>query len=544
MSSSKKQHNPKHTQRDAPPSKEDAIPLQPDVDLSSQEEPTEEKKDDSQRLTANLDSFLSDKSALTPNASADVHLAASTSSQSDAAFAEENKDTIINDIRVAIVGNVDSGKSTLIGVLTAGGLDNGRGLARSRIFVHRHEAANGRTSCISQHIVGFNENHEVVHQPVPASASSVQKTKSWREVVSKSKTIMTLIDLAGHERYLKTTVAGLTGCFPDFAVVVVGANMGILKMTKEHLGCVIALDIPLICVLTKIDIAPENVLNRTKKTLVRILESQGARKKPFEVRTDKDVDTCLANLSPKITPVFSISTVTGEGLNLLYNYLGRLKPLNQRWKEDQRAKPVEFDIDETFVVTGVGLILSGTVFSGTMTVNDELLVGPFGGSGEFRRVQVRTIHCKRSPVEFCPAGNSCAISLRPIKWKQELRRIDIRRGMVMVDPSLNPRAVRRFEAEVLVLHHPTTIKYGYQAVIHCGIIRQTAAITHMSNECLRTGDKAPVEFRFLQRPEYIKPGQVLIFREGSTKGVGRVIRPIPDDEVTHSTDSSHATPLP
>ena len=71
----------------------------------------------------------------------------------------------MQDVRIAVVGNVDSGKSTLIGVLTGGSLDNGRGLAREKIFVHAHEAANGRTSCISQHIMGFDDEGKAVHQP-------------------------------------------------------------------------------------------------------------------------------------------------------------------------------------------------------------------------------------------------------------------------------------------------------------------------------------------------------------------------------------------
>jgi len=94
--------------------------------------------------------------------------------------------------------------------------------------------------------------------------------------------------------------------------------------------------------------------------------------------------------------------------------------------------------------------------------------------------------------------------------------------MVLVDPLAKPVASRIFEAEVLVLHHPTTIKMAYQAVIHCGIIRQTAAIDKISKECLRTGDKALVRFRFMMRPEFIHPGSVFIFREGNTKGIGKV----------------------
>lgn len=97
----------------------------------------------------------------------------------------------------------------------------------------------------------------------------------------------------------------------------------------------------------------------------------------------------------------------------------------------------------------------------------------------------------------------------------------------MVSPAVNPSACWEFEGEILVLHHPTTISSRYQAMVHCGSIRQTASILSMSQECLRTGDKALVHFRFIKHPEYIKAGQRMVFREGRTKAVGNVLRLIP-----------------
>jgi ribosomal protein S28E/S33 len=67
----------------------------------------------------------------------------------------------IRNIRVAVCGNVDSGKSTLIGVLTTGELDNGRGRARVNVFVHKHEIECGRTSSVSEQILGFDTKGEV-----------------------------------------------------------------------------------------------------------------------------------------------------------------------------------------------------------------------------------------------------------------------------------------------------------------------------------------------------------------------------------------------
>ena len=67
--------------------------------------------------------------------------------------------------RVAVVGNVDAGKSTLLGVLTHGELDNGRGLARMKLFRHKHEMESGRTSSVGNDILGFSAGGEVVNKP-------------------------------------------------------------------------------------------------------------------------------------------------------------------------------------------------------------------------------------------------------------------------------------------------------------------------------------------------------------------------------------------
>lgn len=71
------------------------------------------------------------------------------------------------DLRVAVLGNVDSGKSTLLGVLTQGELDNGRGRARLNLFRHLHEIQTGRTSSISFEILGFNSKGEVRGENMP-----------------------------------------------------------------------------------------------------------------------------------------------------------------------------------------------------------------------------------------------------------------------------------------------------------------------------------------------------------------------------------------
>ena len=75
-------------------------------------------------------------------------------------------------------------------------------------------------------------------------------------MADKSNKVVNLIDLCGHEKYLKTTIHGLISMIPDYSMIVVGANMGVSKMTREHMGMALFLRIPFMVVVTKVDIAP------------------------------------------------------------------------------------------------------------------------------------------------------------------------------------------------------------------------------------------------------------------------------------------------
>lgn len=81
--------------------------------------------------------------------------------------------------------------------------------------------------------------------------------------------------MAGHERYFKTTVYGMTGGLPDYVLLVVSANSGLVGMTKEHLGIALALSLPIIIAVTKIDMCPAHVLQNTLTQLTRVLQSPG-----------------------------------------------------------------------------------------------------------------------------------------------------------------------------------------------------------------------------------------------------------------------------
>jgi GTPase len=246
----------------------------------------------------------------------------------------------------------------------------------------------------------------------------------------------------------------MTGHAPDFCMLMIGSNAGIVGMTKEHLGLALALNVPVFVVVTKIDMCPPNVLQETMKLLNRILKSPGCRKIPMIVQSHDDVITCATNFtSARICPIFQVSNVTGFNLDLLKSFLSLLSARMQSHEE----KPAEFQIDETYSVPGVGTVVSGTCLQGTISINDNLLLGPTS-FGEFIPVSIRGIHRKRLSVKEVKGGQTASFALKKI------RRNQIRKGMMIVHPDVNPVACWEFEADILILHHPTTISPKYQAM--------------------------------------------------------------------------------
>jgi GTPase len=140
--------------------------------------------------------------------------------------------------------------------LTKGGLDDGRGKARVNLFRHQHEKESGRTSSVGMEILGYSSTSE----PILASQGASGRKLTWEEISERSSKIISFIDLAGHERYLRTTVFGLTGCAPDYVMLMVGGNAGLIGMSKEHLGIAVSLGVPVMVIITKIDMVSQQLI--------------------------------------------------------------------------------------------------------------------------------------------------------------------------------------------------------------------------------------------------------------------------------------------
>lgn len=436
-------------------------------------------------------------------------------------------------IRVAVVGNVDAGKSTMIGTLTSSLLDDGRGSSRTSIMKHRHEIESGRTSTASTHLMGFKSTGEAI---AGKDSLRTNRKKSEDEVAKESYRVITLMDLAGHEKYLKTTIHGVASGMADYALILVNSRHPPTHMTHHHLNLCVSFGIHVIIIFTKIDGCPEHAFKTSKSEVYKLLRAPDIGKRPFEIRTEDDIATCMGKLNT-LAPVISTSCVTGEGIDLLKKMLFTLPKRRKHERKVQRA--FEFLVDDVFNVPGVGAVVSGFVNAGSLTVgsNCNVYVGPTN-DGTFMKTVAKTAHIARINTAHVTSGQSACLALG---LNKELRK-KLRRGMVVLKEA--PTSTKEFDAEICVLKgEGTTIRRSYQAYVHILNVRQSAhakridmvttgnggistshtAVYGEDNEIvLRPGSRAKVRFEFAQRPEYVRPGMRMLFRDGRVRGVGLV----------------------
>ena len=423
----------------------------------------------------------------------------------------EDQDCIV-DLRLAVTGAQDAGKSTLLGVLTQGELDNGRGRARLNMLRHLHEIRTGRTSSISHEIIGFDNEGHVLNYAEMATAE---------EISEHASKVVTFIDLAGHRKYLRTTVLGLTGYSPHHVMLVVAPPMN--EASQEHMALCLTLGLPFFIVVNKIDLGfcsiPETI-----NQLGSAISAQGYSKQlvmyngsqtPWDYESD-------------VIPVFTVSCVTGEGLEDLTNFIKNLSPHDANSQESD-SESCLFQIDETFRVAGLNEpVLGGLLVKGAIAPGTRLLVGPLP-DGEFSPVKVVSLHRNKAPCCLVRASQSASLTLAP-PTNRGPPLPHLRPGMVLVSLWDQPHATLFFQATVLIVYHATAIFSGFQTTVHVGNVRQTCIIKGImdaKDRGLQTNDTASVLFRFVNHPEYLHVGMRLLLREGRTKGIGKITQIFP-----------------
>ncbi|MBI4363144.1 MAG: GTP-binding protein [Euryarchaeota archaeon] len=407
-------------------------------------------------------------------------------------------------LRVGTAGHVDHGKSTLLGTLITGHLDDGAGRTRLYLDVLPHEVERGLSAELSYGLLGFRNGGEVLRLRDPFSKPDRAR------VAAESERLVSFVDTVGHEPWLRTTIRGIVGQKLDYGLLVVAADDGVTHITREHLGILLAMELPTLVVLTKVDRATPRQMERTEAQVAALGERIG--RGLLHIRAPADLPGVLEHpgLLRSHIPVLRASAVTGEGLPLLEELLRRLPVRN-----GEVRRSFQMYIDKVYQVTGVGTVVSGTVRQGTARVGDLLHLGP-RPDGSYAEVRVNSIEMHYHRIPMARPGEVVGVAVKGV------RSGEIHRGMCLCNG--NARAVREFEAEVAILHHPTRIRRGYEPVVHLETVCETARFQEMESDYMMAGQTGRVRMSFKFHPYFVQEGQKFVFREGRSKGVGRVTR--------------------
>ncbi len=399
---------------------------------------------------------------------------------------------------VGTAGHVDHGKSTLVGTLVTGDRDDGQGGTRSFLDVQPHEVERGLSADLSYAVYGFDEEG-------PVRMDNPDRKTDRASVVQEADRLVSFVDTVGHEPWLHTTIRGLVGQKLDYGLLAVAANDGPTETTREHLGILLATELPTLVAITKTDMVTDERVAEVENEVEAMLREVGETPLPVDRH---GVGAAIEEVGT-VVPILRTSAVSGDGIGHLDTLFEALPK-----RESDADAPFRMYVDRSYSVTGVGAVASGTVNAGTVEADDELLLGPMP-DGSFREVEVRSIEMHYHRVDKARAGRIVGIALKGVDEEE------IERGMALVPRESDPEPVREFEAEVVVLNHPTRIGDGYEPVVHLETMSE-AAVFSPEGGCLLPGDTGRSTVRFKFRPYLVEEGQRFVFREGRSKGVGTV----------------------
>lgn len=418
---------------------------------------------------------------------------------------------ISEELRVAVLGPSESGKSSLLGVLSHGECDNGRGSARLNLFRHRHEIRSGHTSSISQEIFGFNHHG----QPL-----TYQNCLSTEEIIESSSKIVTLIDLAGHQRYLNTTLFGLVSHCPDLILLIVDATSPVTNVT-ESVSLALGLSRPFAIIINKIDLTTNYDQDTCYEDLKKVLHLVDPEIETLKVRTQNEAKAAsLKFRDPRVVSIFFSSCLTGLGMDTLYAFFNDIAPMLDSSDLDHAVNQTgELLVDDTFEVPGIGTVVSGLIIGGILREGDKMFIGP-DDDAKFHKVSILSLQRHKIPCNYARAGHKCTMAI------QTNGSLKVRRGMVMkevdTDESHSLSACLGFEARIRFIGKmQNKFAKGSHVSVYAANVKQTCTIESIKQ---LAGEFWLIHLRLAKRPEYVRECSKIVVRLGSTKAVGEIHR--------------------
>ena len=305
-----------------------------------------------------------------------------------------------------------------------------------------------------------------------------------------------VVDVPGHERFVKAMAAGAGGV--DLVLLVIAADDGVMPQTREHLDICQLLGVRAgVVALTKADLLPE-------------LGSD------WRVLLEADVRTLLAGTALETAEVVEVSARTGEGQAALLDALGRAAAALPERSVDG---PLFLPVDRSFTLKGFGTVVTGTLLSGALSPEEPVSLLP-GLPGPFR---ARSVQVHGAQVARATAGQRTAVNVPAIAAT------DVRRGMVLTRAGELPET-RTLDVELTLLAAAeAALPRRRTLLLHLGTAQVEARVRLLDVEALQPGETALAQLR-LSAPLAALPGQRFILRgprplpgRGATVAGGRVL---------------------
>ncbi|WP_267220357.1 selenocysteine-specific translation elongation factor [Dyella silvae] len=276
--------------------------------------------------------------------------------------------------------------------------------------------------------------------------------------------VLGFVDVPGHERFVHTMVAGASGI--DVALLVVAADDGVMPQTLEHVAILDLLRIRRgLIALTKADLATPSRLT--------------------EVTTE--IRQAIAGTVLEGADILPVSSTTGSGIDALRDRLAREAHALGERAADGRFR---LAVDRVFTLTGIGVVVTGTVLSGEVRVKDAVRLSPSGLTA-----RVRSLHAQNRPVERGRAGDRCALNLTG----EGIAKDTIRRGDMVVDALLHA-PTDRIDARLRLLPGESrSVGQWFPARLHHGAAETGARVVVLDGDKLLPGHTADVQL-VLDRP--------------------------------------------
>ena len=349
---------------------------------------------------------------------------------------------------IGTAGHVDHGKSTLVQALT--GIDPDR---------LREEKERGMTIDL-----GF----------------------AWLSLPSGRE--VSIVDVPGHERFIKNMLAGVGGI--DLALLVVAADEAVMPQTLEHLAILDILQI--------------------KRGLVAVTKSDLVDKDWLDL-VAAEVEETLKGTTLEGAPIIAVSAYTGQGLPELLSTIDSLLEVTEARRDMGRPR---LPVDRSFVITGFGTVVTGTLTDGTFTVGQEVELVLAR-----KRARIRGLQTHRKSEDTALPGTRTAINLSGVSHDE------VSRGDVLTNPGWLKPAIALDVYLRLIANAPRPLKHNATISVHTGTTETLGRVRLLDRDQLLPGESGWGQLR-VQRPVAVIKGDFFVIRSSETTlGGGNVVDP-------------------